>query len=151
MDKTPELSLFSFTMSEDGCGREEWLARFHPQLGKTARCVSLSWQSRGWGTEPGGCPADPAMAQIIAKYSGNKPWQPLDIALPRFFFSFRGDNALNQWGYRFTVRYGGENFELGIEFLEAGARLPSPVLVLILPWVLELASIWDPKPLPRRQ
>ena len=33
---------------------------------------------------------DPNLTQVIAKCSGSKPWQPLEIGLPRFYFNFRG-------------------------------------------------------------
>ena len=46
------------------------------------------------------------------------PTQPPPSARGLCDTACAGENALNQWGYKFTVRYGGENFELGIEFLE---------------------------------
>ena len=61
--------------------------------------------------------ADVECRRVIARNSGSKPWSPLSINLPKFYFHYK-DAHVGGWGYRIVIQYGYERFELGLALLE---------------------------------
>eukprot|EP01065_Artemidia_motanka_P041975 TRINITY_DN5535_c0_g3_i1.p1 TRINITY_DN5535_c0_g3~~TRINITY_DN5535_c0_g3_i1.p1 ORF type:complete len:2316 (+),score=648.89 TRINITY_DN5535_c0_g3_i1:54-7001(+) len=67
--------------------------------------------------------ADDEGKRVIARYGPGRaaPWPPVEVNLPQFYFTYKseGPPAVPSWGYKYTVEFGYERFELGLELLEA--------------------------------
>eukprot|EP01062_Namystynia_karyoxenos_P063113 TRINITY_DN55934_c0_g1_i1.p1 TRINITY_DN55934_c0_g1~~TRINITY_DN55934_c0_g1_i1.p1 ORF type:complete len:1846 (+),score=599.58 TRINITY_DN55934_c0_g1_i1:433-5538(+) len=116
---------------------------YAPGPGGVVRCVAVPGRARYRVLFDPRCAHDVALVTVdesgrraIARYAAGRsgPYPPLEITLPKFYYHFKAGTS---WGYKFTVEFAYERFELGLELLQAvvgfcaaaGCSLPRSVAV----------------------